>query len=228
MSNSIIGDGLWAEMTEGQKVEAVFAGHATLTQMSEGLLDGSDKLRQACRECLAHTSAAFENLPVDPDEPDDLTEQNIGSPQPQAPTHRLTRMRVTHEMLKQKFGLPEGFETRLQRYGRSVLLELNVYRLPNGKEYIPCQPTGTLGSSRHLYALLTNDQYLKGQRSSIYVRTDGKIFDYSVDTRIAFNEIFDTGYTIADLERTGRYAPEPRRRRKKRPPVKVKQASAGR
>jgi hypothetical protein len=134
--------------------------------------------------------------------------------------------------LKQRFGLPQGFVPRLQRYGRSVLLELNIYRLPNGKEYIPARPSGPLGSSRHLYALQTSEQFLNGQRGSVYVRTDGKIFDYSVDNRGTFAEIFDTGYTIADLERTGRYAPEPRpaqklRHRAKKNQLKVKRAAAG-
>ncbi len=228
MSKSIIGDQFWAEMTEGQKVDAVFAGHATLKQMSEGLLDGSDQLRNACREYLAETSPSFENLPLDPEEPGHLEERTSNSPPSDSPPPQITktRIRLTHETCKQRFGLPQGFEPRLQRYGRSVLLELNIYRLPNGQEFIPCRPRGTLGASRHLYALLTSEQYLKGKRGSVYVRTDGKIFDYSVDTKIPLGEIFDTGYTIADLERTGRYAPEPRRRRKKRQPVKVKRAAA--
>ena len=229
MSKSIIGDQVWAEMTEGQKVEAVFAGHATLKQMSEGLLDGSDQLRNACREYLAETSPSFENLPVDPDEPDKV-QQTIRSVE--APPRQIIKPRVTHEPCKQRFGLPAGFVPRLQRYGRSVLLELNVYRLPDGQEFIPVRPTGTLGTSRHLYALLSSEQYLKGKRGSVYVRTDGKIFNYSVDTGIPLGEMFDSGYTIADLERTGRYAPEPRRRRKKRQlgknrqRVKVKRAAA--
>jgi hypothetical protein len=223
MSKSI-GEQVWAEMSEGQKVEAVFAGHATLKQMSEGLLDGSDQLRNACREYLAETSPAFENLPVDPDEPGEIHTSRQSETSPQL----TTKTRVTHETPKQRFGLPRGFVPRLQRYGRSVLLELNVYRLPNGQEFIPAPPRGTLGASRHVYALLTREQYLKGQRGSVYVRTDGKIFDYSVDTKIPLGEIFDSGYTIADLERTGRYAPELRRRRKKRQPVKVKRAAAAR
>ena len=230
MSKSIIGDQVWAEMTEGQKVEAVFAGHATLKQMSEGLLDGSDQLRNACREYLAETSPSFENLQRDPDEPGYLRERTGGSPpeaepvsQFEAPPSQVIKPRVTHEPCKQRFGLPAGFVPLLQRYGRSVLLERNVYRLPDGQEYIPVRPTGTLGASRHLYALLSSEQYLKGQRGSVYVRTDGKIFNYSVDTGIPLGEMFDTGYTIADLERTGRYAPEPRRRRKKRQPAKKRQ-----
>jgi hypothetical protein len=235
MSKSI-GDQVWAEMTEGQKVEAVFAGHATLKQMSEGLLDGSDQLRKACREYLAETNTSFENLltdPTTPNEPVQAPEHASHLTPGESLPRRITTTRVPHETLKQRFGLPEGFVPRLQRYGRSVLLELNVYRLPNGQEFIPGRPSGTLGASRHLYALQTQEQYLKSQRGSVYVRTDGKIFDYSVDSRIPLGDIFDTGYTIADLERTGRYAPELRRRRKKKRQlgkkghVKVKRAVAG-
>ncbi|HEV7746658.1 MAG TPA: hypothetical protein VGO56_16805 [Pyrinomonadaceae bacterium] len=227
MSKSIIGDQSWAEMTEGQKVEAVFAGHATLKQMSEGLLDGPDQLRAACSEYLAETSSSFENLPTDSGAPelDAEPQQTSSSPQLESPPRQLAKTRPP-DHLKQRFGLPQGFVPRLQRYGRSVLLELNVYCLPDGREFIPCRPTGTLGARRHLYALLTNEQYLKGKRGPVYVRTDGKIFDYSVDTNMPLGEIFDTGYTIADLERTGRYAPEPRRRRKKRGPLKARSAAA--
>jgi hypothetical protein len=235
MSKSI-GDQVWAEMTEGQKVEAVFAGHATLKQVSEGLLDGSDQLRSACREYLAETGASFENLPTDqtlPNQPVQSLDHKSNLTTAASLPRRITKTRIPHETLRQRFGLPEGFVPRLQRYGRSVLLELNIYRLPNGQEFIPCRPSGTLGVRRHLYALQTEEQYLNGKRGSVYVRTDGKIFDYSVDTMIPIDDIFDTGYTIADLERTGRYAPKVRRRRKKkqRPgkksQVKTRQAAAG-
>ena len=118
---------------------------------------------------------------------------------------------------------------RLQRYGRAVLLELNIYRLPDGQEFIPCRPSGTLGGRQHLYALVTSEQYLQERRGSVYVRTDGKIFDYSVDMQQPERDLFDTGYTLYDLERTGRYAPVPKRRRKrkKNPPAKVRRAAAG-
>lgn len=235
MSKSI-GDQAWAEMTEGQKVEAVFAGRATLKQMSEGLLDGSAQLRTVCWEYLAENSSSFENLPADqtlPHQPvQSLNDKSNLTPAASLP-RRITKTRVPHETLRQRFGLPEGFVPRLQRYGRSVLLELNIYRLPNGQEFIPCRPSGTLGASRHLYALQTEEQYLKGKRGSVYVRTDGKIFDYSVDTMIPIGDIFDTGYTIADLERTGRYAPELGLRHKrtqqsgKKSQVKTRQAAAG-
>jgi hypothetical protein len=223
MSKSLISDQSWAQMTEGQKVAAVFAGHATLKQLSEGLLDGSEQLRNACREFLVETDPSFENLPVNPEQPD----KPPGSTGNYFPQSATTKIRYRKPALpgKHRFGLPDDFVPRLHRYGRSVLLQLNVYRLPNGLEFIVCPPTGTLGSNRHLYALLTAEQYLKGRRGSVYVRTDGRIFDYSVDSSIPLGDLFDTGYTIADLERTGRYAPE-LRSKKRRQPMKAKRAAA--
>jgi len=107
-----------------------------------------------------------------------------------------------------RFGLPDGFTPRLQQHGRSVLLEGNVYRLPGGQEFIPKCPTGTLGKLSHLYALLSEEQFEVGCRGSVYVRTDGRIYDYGVDHRDPSRDMFDTGFTIHDLERTGRYATE--------------------
>ena len=118
---------------------------------------------------------------------------------------KTRRTRSKDKSPRQRFGLPEGFISRLQRNGRTVLLEDNVYSLPNGDEFIPCHPTGTLGRIRHLYALLTPAQHKQKVRGSVYIRTDGRIFDYSVDLANPEQEMFDTGYTIYDLERTGRY-----------------------
>ncbi|MBC8031736.1 MAG: hypothetical protein H7Z16_16755 [Pyrinomonadaceae bacterium] len=233
MSSGSIGDHLWAEMTDGQKVDAVYKGQATLKQMSEGLLDGADDLRNACREFLAHTDPSFENLVVEDGELNSLADALTLAAQNRGSTTRPTTKRNSRTAIaasKQRFGLPQGFVPRLQRYGRAVLLELNLYRLPDGQEFIPCHPTGTLGTRQHLYALLTTEQYLKGKRGSVYVRSDGRIFDYSVDSAIPLGDIFDTGYTIYDLERTGRYAPIPlksRKKRKKRPQVKYRRAAAG-
>ncbi len=106
---------------------------------------------------------------------------------------------------KQRFGLPEGFVPRFRRNIRAALLEGNVYRLPNGKEVVPCPPTGTLAAGRHLYALLTIEQFKRGGRGSVFIRIDGRVFDYS-DIGDPDREMFDTGYTIDDLVRTGRYA----------------------
>jgi hypothetical protein len=115
---------------------------------------------------------------------------------------------VSKEKLgKHRFGLPSGFVSRVGRYGRTVLFEDNVYRLPNGLEFIPQPPAGTLGSRNHQYALLTPEQFENGQRGSVYVHTDGRIFDYSFDHTFSERDLFDTGFTIHDLERTGRYAP---------------------
>ena len=78
--------------------------------------------------------------------------------------------------------------------------------MPDGKEFVPDHPTGTLAGSRHLYALLSVAQFEHGARGSVFIRLDGRIFDYSTVADDPEREMFDTGYTIHDLERTGRYA----------------------
>ena len=233
MSERIVGDHLWAEMTEGQKLDAVVNGRATLKQISEGLLDGSEALRSACQHVLAHTGTTFENFSGAAEAEglselaEELTEAARKQKAHEHPEASPMKRAVSHAA-KQRFGLPEGFVPRLQRYGRAVLLELNIYRLPDGQEFIPCRPSGTLGGREHLYALVTGEQYLQEKRGSVYVRTDGRIFDYSVDKQQPDSDMFDTGYTLYDLERTGRYAPAPRRRRKrkKNQPPKVRRAAA--
>jgi hypothetical protein len=225
MSKAIVGDHLWAEMTEDQKIDAVITGRATLKQMSEGLLDGSERLRRACQDSLAHLAPSFENLAIDvqPDVEAENSVNNKPAPRPQRPN----RKKQPKKTPGQRFGLPENFVPRLQRFGRAVLLELNIYRLPNGQEFIPTHPLGTLGQRQHLYALLTTEQYLNSKRGSVYVRSDGRIFDYSVDSINPATDFFDTGYTIYDLERTGRYAPALRKKRRKRSTPPLTRAHAG-
>jgi len=225
MSKAIVGDHLWAEMTEDQKIDAVITGRATLKQMSEGLLDGSEQLRRACQDSLAHLAPSFENLAVaiQSDAAADLSEIAVPTPRPP----RTSRRKNLKKYAKQRFGLPENFVPRLQRFGRAVLLELNIYQLPNGEEFIPTHPLGTLGQRQHLYALLTTEQYMKSKRGSVYVRSDGRIFDYSVDSINPTSDFFDTGYTIYDLERTGRYAPPPRKKRRKKSTPPLTRAHAG-
>jgi hypothetical protein len=219
MLKSIIGEQLWPEMTEVQKAEAVRSGRATLKQLTEGLLDGSDELRNICREFLAQTDVSLEDIALDSDvhkkpsvktDPK-LTVKPLKKRSNSKARHHIARSRNT----KQRFGLPQGFTPRLQKSGRSVLLEDNVYRFPSGQEFIPQQPTGTLGKLHHLYALLTAEQFEGARRGSVYVRTDGRIFDYGVDHADPAREMFDTGYTIYDLERTGRYAPQSRPKKRK-------------
>jgi hypothetical protein len=114
-------------------------------------------------------------------------------------------------------GLPKSFALKRNRHTRTLLLEENIYRLPDGREFVPRVPSGVLGGG-HPYALLSLSQHDQQRNGSIYVRTDGRIFDYSKSSPDSQHELFDTGFTIADLERTGRYANrlEERRRRKKR------------
>jgi hypothetical protein len=233
MSEQAIGDDLWAEMTDGQKLAAVSNGRASLRQITTGLLDGSEALRSACRHFLSHTNAAFENIStaVETERLNELAEsltEAVRKQKARESDENKPAQRAVPHLAKQRFGLPEGFVPRLQRYGRAVLLELNIYRLPDGQEFIPCRPSGTLGSRQHLYALLTSEQYLQEKRGSVYVRTDGRIFDYSVDMQQPDRDMFDTGYTLYDLERTGRYAPAPqrRRKRKKSQAAKVRRAAA--
>ena len=213
MSKAVIGDRTWAEMTEAQKIDTVLQGHATIKQLTEGLLDGSEELRRVSREALAHADLSATNLTLKPPNKKPRKRRNRRGPAPRP---------------KQRFGLPQGFVPRLQRYGRSVLLEQNVYRLPNGIEFVPTRPAGTLGRRQHVYALLTVEQHASGQRGSVYVRTDGRIFDYSAEKATHAGDFFDTGYTIYDLERTGMYATAAAKSgRRKRAPVAVKRAHAG-
>jgi hypothetical protein len=130
-----------------------------------------------------------------------------------APPSTIANPVTKDKNAKHRFGLPAGFVSRVSRFGRTILFQDNVYRLPNGAEFIPQPPVGTLGSPNHQYALLTSDQYETGRRGSIYVRTDGRIFDYACDKPTMERDLFDTGFTIHDLERTGRYAPVLKARR---------------
>lgn len=230
MSRSIIGDQLWADLTEVQKVDAVCQGHATLNQMSEGLLDGPNELRNACRNFLSHTGATFEDIPTVADRTNQLLAELANELQDGRKRRRSSKTKLPARKVravKPRFGLPESFVPRPQRYGRSILLQDNVYRLPDGQELIPQNPTGTLGRPSHLYALVTAEQYQAGKRGSIYIRTDGRIFNYSLDNTDPAREMFDTGYTINDLERTGRYAPNPHLEQRQKGAKQRRAAHAG-
>lgn len=222
MAKASIGDDFLAEMTEGQEVDAVSKGHAN-PKVSDDLLDGFDNLHSAYQEFLAETHHSTTNDPglensvvkveptaEQPDESSEVPEDRTAQSKPAGLKRRRNKAKVRSfsRTARQRFGLPEGFVPRMQRFGRSVLLELNVYRLPSGQEFIPCLPTGTLGS-RHLYSLVTSEQYISSGRGSVYVRNDGRIFDYSGVGTNPLGDMFDTGHTIYDLERTGRYAPTP-------------------
>src|SRR6266576_2019674 len=242
MSKASIGDHFLDDMTEGQEVDAVSKA-LTISNLSDDLTDGLENLRIAYQEFLTEThhpaQAATANYSelgntgrVEPEAgPQNRSAELHEDRVAQSKTAVLKRrpkkkpkIRNSRRPARQRFGLPEGFVPRMQRFGRGVLLELNVYRLPNGQEFVPSFPTGTLGS-RHLYALLTGEQYLSGRRGSVYVRSDGRIFDYSLVSPNPLGDMFDTGYTIYNLERTGRYAPSPEkpgRSRRKQPTVKAK------
>src|SRR6266567_9304924 len=114
MSKSIIGDELWAEMTEAQKAEAVRQGLATLRQMIQGFLDGPAGLRKVCAMFLAQMSLSFADFPIQSDSDerpcDDKHDEELKSgPNQSQPTEKRARRTGSN---KQRFGLPEGFEPR--------------------------------------------------------------------------------------------------------------------
>jgi len=204
MSNAIIGDKAWKLLTKVQKTEVVRRGSATLRQLTQGLLDGPVELRTACRDALIHTGTSLKELPRSfSSEPGALANH------PKKPIHKKA------QTIKSKSGLPGTFSPLAQRGVRRLLLD-NIYRLSDGREFIPVNPSGALGGLAHQYALLTLEQYQQGRRGSIYIRSDGRIFDYSRLGADPLMDFFDTGFTMADLERTGLYATqvEPKGKRK--------------
>lgn len=227
MSKSLIGEDVSAEMTEGQASNAALETKRADEETGELVSERAELLKLA--DSLVDERPAKEIPPIEP-APQSLAlvaKKVKGKNRSRSRSHKKAKALVAATAVKQRFGLPDGFVPSLQRYGRSVLLELNIYRLPNGAEYLPTQPLGTLGSRQHLYALLSVDQYLARRRGSVYVRVDGRIFDYSVDSGKPGDDIFDTGYTIYDLERTGRYAPSLKKKKEKRESAKYRGATAG-
>ena len=223
MSKSLIGDEVLAPMTEGQTVNSAPESSTRSEEINDLLHEISEQLASSNPLVSERSTDQQNRFQSEPDGPSPVRETK----RVVRPRARRTKKRAPAPVVKQRFGLPEGFVPRLQRFERGILLELNIYTLPDGREFLPCRPSGTLGAQRHLYALLSIEQYLKKKRGSVYVRNDGRIFDYSVDSGIAAGDIFDTGYTIYDLERTGRYAPSLDQKKKRREPVKYRRASAG-
>ncbi len=213
MSELIIGDESWDRMTEAEKTEVVRGGRATLRQLTQGLLDGPAPLRDACRNYLAHTGTELQELPLVSSAIDQRPSALIFDHSSSSALAPRLKGRLRPGNKNRRFALPDGFSPKLQRHGRAILLEENIYRLPDDREFVPAHPSGPLGVGHHLYALLTVAQQQAGKRGSVYIRNDGRIFDYSVDTRDPQRDLFDTGYTIYDMERTGRYVPPVKRRK---------------
>lgn len=226
MSKSLIGEDVSAEMTEGQTYNAAPQTKSADEETGEPESERAELLKLA--NSLISERPATENPSIAPTpQSATLVRKAKGKSRRRSRSHKKAKPRPAAPAVKHRFGLPEGFVPSLQRFGRSVLLELNIYRLPNGAEYLPTPPLGTLGSRQHLYALLSVDQYLARRRGPVYVRTDGRIFDYSVDSGNPGDDIFDTGYTIYDLERTGGYAPSLNKKKEKRESAKYRGATAG-
>jgi len=212
MSESFIGNALSAE-TGGRAVNSAPA---------------HDERNESAKAAINSPNAAAGSTPLQAQSKAGSLNASRGS-KGRRKSKRSSQKTKRHQALsaiKQRFGLPDGFVPRWGRFERSKLLEENIYRLPNGNEYVPCQPSGTLGTHEHVYALLTVEQFLNNHRGSVYIRTDGRIFDYGVDSHLPDIDLFDTGYTIYDLERTGRYAPSANSGRKKRATAKLRKEPA--
>src|SRR5688500_15160159 len=125
MSKSFTGERSLAELTEGHAADSALDIHreAEITSESER------------SELLKLANSLVDERPTKPT----LFERNSNSivkkrlrKKKRSPS-RVTspaKARASAAAIKQRFGLPEGFVPRLQRYGRSVLLEENIYRLP--------------------------------------------------------------------------------------------------
>lgn len=224
MSKSFTGDHALAEMTEGQTADPALDLRAGVDDNRES--ERSELLKLA-NSLVNERPAIPSPATTDLNSTRTFAKSRRKKKRTTFRTRSQSRGGASAATIKQRFGLPEGFVPRLQRYGRSVLLEQNIYRLPNGDEYLPTHPVGTLGARQHLYALLTVEQYVARKHGSVYVRTDGRIFDYSIDSGIPGGDLFDTGYTIYELERTGRYAPSLKQKRRRREAVKYRRATAG-
>jgi len=121
MSKSASGGSVWAEMSEAQKIETVSAGRATLKEMVAGLLDGSDKLRAACRGFLANSDVCLEQIRIeDASEPEATTatgpslEQESGGSEESLPAE--TNGALMEGARKRRQGLPEGYVPRHHKH----------------------------------------------------------------------------------------------------------------
>lgn len=117
MPRPAIDDVLWADMTPAQRSEAVRSGRATLRQMVEGLLDGSDELRRVCREFLAHTDASFKELPHEEAPPNYQSKEEAQMVTPglakELPDSTAEMPAARHK--RRRLGLPRGYSPRLYR-----------------------------------------------------------------------------------------------------------------
>jgi len=122
MSKAAISGFVWAEMSEAQKIEAVCEGRATLKEMVEGLLDGPEKLHEACRQFLAHADVCLEQIKLEPEtnsEPAEPSERNPD--QEDGGTKEDSVVDDAQGVLmdgarKRRLGLPEGYVPKLHRH----------------------------------------------------------------------------------------------------------------
>jgi hypothetical protein len=116
MSRSATGDLSWAEMTTAQKAEAVLNGHATLRQVVEGLLDGSDQLREACREFLARADASLKEIRLEDDATGDKGDREPDSRDTAPYEDDNNADTPLGQSKRRRHGLPPGYKPRSHRH----------------------------------------------------------------------------------------------------------------
>ena len=107
MSRSATSDELWAEFTDAQRIEAVREGRATLKQLVQGLLDGSDDLGATCRSFLSRIDGSLQSLFTETEtnsEHQEVSSVSVKDRTPRAATNGRSR--------KRRQGLPQGYEHR--------------------------------------------------------------------------------------------------------------------
>jgi len=107
MSKAAISGLGWAEMSEAQRIDFVRAGRASLKEMVEGLLDGPDGLREACRKFLMRSDVCLQQPAP---EPDPQTEE------PAEATIDESTAALLEGARKRRPGLPEGYVPRPYRH----------------------------------------------------------------------------------------------------------------
>jgi|SRR6266480_892106 len=121
MSKPAIGASVWAEMSEAQKIESVSAGRATLKEMVAGLLDGSDKLRAACRDFLANSDVCLEQIRIaDASESEPTASPGPNLEQESARSEESLPDETSGALIegarKRRQGLPEGYVPRQHKH----------------------------------------------------------------------------------------------------------------
>ena len=106
MSKPAVSVSGWADLSEAQRIECVRAGEATLKEMVEGLLDGSETLRQVCKRFLLNTDVCLRQPTATVELKDETHDNNSDE----------STSGLLEGARKRRQGLPEGYVPRVHRH----------------------------------------------------------------------------------------------------------------